>query len=495
MAPGRVRANATNVHPALALIVIAAAQLMVTLDNTIVNIALPSIQTELGVAPANLAWIVNAYALAFGGLLLLGGKSGDLYGRRRMFRIGISLFVIASTLGGCASGQEWLIAARVIQGIGGAIAAPTALALIAVNFSEGAPRNRAMAVYAAMAGLGATVGLLLGGVLTEYLNWRWVFFVNIPIGLLVLAGTVTLAEGRRNEGRLDLPGAITGTGGLLAFVYAITRGGQHGWSDALTVGCFATAAVLLGGFLWWQTKSTHPMLPLRLFGERSRAGSYATMLCIGGGMFATFYFLSLYMQQILGLTPVRTGLAYLPFSIGMGVAAAVSSKLVARVAPRILAGTGLVIAASGMTWLSTLQPESSYIAHLMPAMFVIAAGLGLVFVPMTLGAVSKVGDQDSGVASALLNTSQQVGGALGLAILTTIATSVANHRMPDAASALYRGLAVHDPALIRSASSALTDGYTTAFAVSAVFFLAGLLVSVVAINARPQQPAATATHM
>lgn len=472
-------------RPAVALIVIAAAQLMVVLDGTITNIALPSIQEDFGVSGSNLAWIVNSYALAFGGLLLLGGRSGDLFGRRRMFRIGITVFVVASVTGGFAVNEAMLIGARVLQGIGGAIAAPTALSLIAVNFAEGPQRNRAMGVYAAMAGLGSTVGLLLGGVLTDYLNWRWVFFVNIPIGILVLIGTVVLSEGHRNVGRLDVPGAVAATGGLLALVYAITRGGQHGWADTVTLGCFGVAAVMLAAFVLWQLRTTHPMLPLRLFAVRSRSGSYATMLCIGAGMFATFYFLTLYMQQILGYSPVKTGFAYLPFSIGMALAAAVSSKLAERLPPRMIAAPGLAIGTAGMLWFSTLEPGSSYWSHLMPAMFATAVGLGLSFVPMTLGAVSHVRDEDTGIASALLNTSQQVGGALGLAVLTTIATAASDRRLPDADTAFFGGLATRDPDLVQRAATALTHGYTTAFSVAAASFATGLLIAAITINARP----------
>lgn len=478
-------------HAGLALAVIAAAQLMVVLDGTITNIALPSIQTDLDVSASNLSWIVNAYALAFGALLLLGGKSGDLFGRRRMFRVGITVFITASVLGGLATDESLLIGARVLQGVGGAIAAPTALSLIAVNFAEGTQRNRAMGVYAAMAGLGSTVGLLLGGVLTDYLDWRWVFFVNVPIGVLVLLGTTTLNEGDRNSGSLDVPGAISASGGLLALVYAITRGGQHGWTDGVALACFAVAAVLLGGFVVWQSRTRHPMLPLRLLADRARAGAYSTMLFLGAGMFATFYFLTLYMQQILAFTPVKTGFAYLPFSIGMGMAAAVSSRLVERFAPRQIAGPGLLIGAAGMLWFSTLAPDSDYFTHLAPAMFVTAMGLGLSFVPMTLGAVSRVRDQDTGIASALLNTAQQVGGALGLAILSTIATSASNHRLPDAAATFYRAVATRDTDTSVLAGAALTHGYTTAFVVAGAFFLIGLIITAVAINTpRPSEPVA-----
>ncbi len=483
--PRRRHAAPSKPRPLLALIVIAAAQLMVVLDGTITNIALPSIQEDLGISASALAWIVNSYALAFGGLLLVGGRTGDLFGRRRMFRIGIIVFTIASVLGGLATSDAMLIGARVLQGVGGAIAAPTALSLIAVNFPEGPQRNRAMGVYAAMAGLGSTVGLLLGGVLTDYLDWRWVFFVNVPIGIMVLLGTVVLSEGQRDVGRLDVPGAIAATGGLLALVYGITRGGEHGWSDSLTRGCFGAAAVLLTVFILWQLRTGHPMMPLRLFASRSRSGSYATMLFIGAGMFATFYFLTLYMQLILGYSPVQTGLAYLPFSIGMGLAAAISSQLAEILPARWIAAPGLVIGTAGMIWFSTLEPNSAYATHLMPAMFTIAVGLGLSFVPMTLGAVSRVRDEDSGIASALLNTSQQVGGALGLAVLTTVATTASNRQLPDAATAFFRGLAMRDFNLTQTAAAALTHGYTTAFTIAAAFFVTGLIITVVAINSRP----------
>ncbi len=472
-------------HSALALIVIAAAQLMVVLDVTITNIALPSIQTDLQVPASNLAWIVNAYALAFGSLLLLGGKSGDLYGRRRMFRIGLIVFSGSSLLGGFATSESLLIGARVLQGVGGAIIAPAALSLIAVNFPEGRARNRAMGVYAAMAGIGSTLGLLLGGVLTDGLSWRWVFFVNVPIGVLVLLGTVVLNEGERNRGRLDLLGAITATAGLLALVYGITRGGQQGWTDTGTLSCFVAATVLLAAFLFWQRRAAAPMLPLRLFASRSRSGAYSTMLVIGAGMFAMFYFLTLYMQQILGWSAVRAGLSYLPFSIGMGGAAAASSKLVERVEPRMIVAPGLLIAAAGMGWLSGLQPDSGYLTHLMPAMFVTAAGLGLSFVPLTLASVSQVRDEDTGMASALLNSSQEIGGALGLAVLSTIAATVANNRLPDAAAAFFRGRAMGDATLVASAADALNRGYTIAFMVVNTFFIVGATIAYVAINAKP----------
>ncbi|MFG3259201.1 MFS transporter [Streptomyces sp. NPDC048172] len=400
----------------LALLVIAAAQLVVVVDATITNIALPSIQNDLHVSDADLAWVVNAYALAFGGLLLLGGRAGDLFGRRRVFRLGIAVFTLASLLGGLAPGAGALIGARVLQGAGAALAAPSALALITTTFPAGGPRNRAMGVYAAMGGVGGTIGMLLGGALTG-VDWRWVFFINIPIGVLILAGSRTLAEAERHPGRLDVPGAVTGTGGLVALVHGITRGGEHGWGDGLTLLSFGAALVLLAVFLRLQARSAHPMMPLRLLRDRNRSGSYATMLFMGGGMFAMFYFLTLYMQLVLGYSPVEAGFASMPFSIGMAAAAGLSSRLSGRVAPRAVAGPGLLIAALGLFWFSTLGADASYATELMPAAFVTALGLGAGFVPMTLGAVSGVAPSDTGISSAVLNTAQQIGGAVGLAAL------------------------------------------------------------------------------
>ncbi|MEV0742559.1 MFS transporter [Streptomyces sp. NPDC050549] len=490
-------ASPGNRHLGIALCVIAAAQLMMVLDNTITNIALPSIQTDLGVSDANLAWIVNSYALAFGGLLLLGGKAGDLFGRLRMFQVGILIFTLASLSGGLAPNEGLLLGARVLQGVGAALAAPSALALITTTFPAGRSRNTAMGVYAAMGGIGATVGMLLGGTLTDALSWRWVFFVNIPVGLAVLAGTKTLVEAERHPGRLDVPGAITGTGGLIALVYAITRGGEHGWTNGLTLISFVTSAVLLSVFLLLQSRVPSPMMPLRMFKDRNRSGSYTAMLLIGSGMFATFYFLTLYMQLVLGYSAIQTGFAYLPFSIGMSAAAGLSSKLVTHFAPRLIAALGLTVGAAGMFWFATLETDSSYAAHLVPAMFVTATGLGAAFVPLTVTSVSGVDHLDTGVASALLNTAQQIGGALGLAVLSTISTSAADDKLPEAASRLYRGLATKDFGLVSKASEALTHGYTTAFVGAGALFLVGAAVTALAMNSGKQEHAegAAPVHM
>jgi EmrB/QacA subfamily drug resistance transporter len=455
----------------LSLLVIATAQLMFVLDDTIANIALPSIQRDLDVSAAILPWIVSSYVLAFGGLLLFGGRVGDLYGRRRVLRIGLGVFTAASFLGGLGINAEMLIAFRGLQGIGAALAAPNVLALIATNFPVGKERNRAMAVYGAMSALGITIGVLLGGVLTGLFSWRWVFFINVPIGLAVLAGTKVLVEGQRNIGRLDTLGAITGTGAVVALTYGITRG-EHSWSDAVTLGAFVGAALLGALFLWLQSRGEHPILPLSLFSDRNRSGSYATVLFIGAGLMGTFYLLVLFMQQVMQFSPIQTGLSSLPFSIGIILSAGIGSKLVERLAPRFVAGPGLMIAASGMYWLSTLTGESSYAWHIMPALFITSFGLGLSFVPMTLTAVHNVAEDGAGVASALVNMAQQIGAALGLAVFTTISLTAASS-MGGAATA----------------GEALTYGYTTAFFAGAVILLAAAVTVVLSVNTKHTQGA------
>lgn len=476
----------------LSLLVIATAQLMLVLDDTIANIALPSIQGDLRMSAANLPWVVNAYLLAFGGLLLFGGRAGDLFGRRRVFRVGISVFTLASLLCGLAPNGELLIAARALQGMGAALTAPNALALIATTFPAGKPRNSAMAVYGAMSALGITAGLLLGGVLTGVLNWRWVFLINLPVGLAVLAGTRTLAEAERHTGRLDVLGAITGTGGMMALAFGITRGGEHGWADALTLGAFAAAAVLLVLFLVLQARGANPLLPLGLLKDRNRSGSYATMLFLGAALMGTFFLGTLFMQHVLHFSPVRAGFAWLPFAVGIIVASAVSSKLVERLAPRVVAVPGMLVAALGMYWLSRLDSGSSYLTAMALPIFLTSAGLGMAIVPLTLSVVHGVEHEAAGLASALLNASQQLGAALGLSLLTTVSTAAADTRLPQAAKALYAALAAKDPALMAQAAEALTHGYTTAlFAVAAAVVVAAILTAVT-VNTRRTQSGAPA---
>ncbi|MFD4367093.1 MFS transporter [Rhodococcus sp. NPDC058521] len=466
-------------HPAIALLVLAGAQFMVVLDATIVNIALPSIQSALGFSAANLAWVVNAYAIAFGGLLLLGGRAGDLFGRRRMFVVGVVLFAAASLIGGFATTSAWLIIARVAQGVGAAIAAPAALSLITVTFDEGKARNRALAVYAAMSGVGAAIGLLAGGLLTEYISWRWVLFVNVPIGLAVLVGIGSLPSGSRGtRGRIDIPGAISGTFGLTALVYAITRGEQHGWTDAVTLSSFGAAVLAIGAFVLIQARTTEPLMPLHLFANRSRAGAFGTMLIVGAGMFAMFYFLSLFMQKGLGYSPVETGLAYLPFTVAIGIASVLAERLVARIQVRFVIICGLALATLGTFLLTRWDTQSEFWPTLVTPMVIIAFGLGLTFVPLTISAVSKVEDNESGIASAILNAAQQIGGALGLAILSTLATHAADSRLVDADSTFYRAIAMKDFPLLQQATDALVHGYGRAFWGGACILLIGVIVAI-----------------
>jgi EmrB/QacA subfamily drug resistance transporter len=434
--------------------------------------------------------VINGYTLAFGGLLLLGGRAGDLFGRRRVFIIGILIFTLASLLGGFANSEAWLIGARVLQGAGAAIASPTALALVTTTFPEGPPRNRAMAVYAAMSGAGAAVGLIAGGLLTDYLSWRWVLFVNVPIGLFVayLAPRV-LGESKPVHGEIDVLGAAVGTVGLTTLVFGITRAGNpdYGFGDAVVVASFVIAAILLAFFLLIESRAEHPIMPLRLFADRNRSGSYAVMLLVGAAMFAMFYFLSLFVQQILGYSPVKAGLAFLPFTIGIVIGAGVASQLAPRLAPRVIAGAGLAMATVGIFWFGQLDVSSSYLDGLLWPMLVTSVGMGLAFVALTLTAVSGVAQHESGIASALLNTMQQVGGSLGLAALATIATTAANDRLPHADLAFFAAIKSGSAELFAKAAEALTRGYTVAFMVGSIMTLAGLVITVLAINAKKQR--------
>jgi EmrB/QacA subfamily drug resistance transporter len=467
----------------LPLLVVATAQLMLVLDDTIANIALPSIQRDFGVSPTVLPWIVNAYILAFGSLLLFGGRLGDLYGRRRVFRIGLVVFTLASLLGGAGVNAGMLIAARGLQGIGAALIAPNVLAMIATTFPVGKQRNSAMGVYGAMSALGITTGVLLGGILTGLLSWRWVFWINAPIGLAVLVKAGVLVEGQRNSGRLDTPGAVTGTGAMFALAYGITRAGEHGWGDPTTVATFVAAAVLAALFLWLESRRDDPMLPLSLFRDRNRSGAYAALLFAGTGLMGTFYLLTLYLQEVLHFGPLKAGLASLPFSVGIILGAGASSKLAERLAPRAVAGSGFLLGAAGMYWLSTLTAGSSYALHVLPAVLLTCFGLALSAVAMTLTAVHGVAEERAGVASAVVNTSQQIGAALGLVVLTTISVSAANGRLPGVARVLQDGLTANDTDAMARASEALSHGYASGFLAAAGLLVAAAIIVMAAVNA------------
>ena len=495
-------AGGGNRRLGLALLVIATAQLMVVLDATIVNVAFPHIQQALGFSGSGLEWVVNAYAVTFGGLLLLGGRAGDILGRRRVFVFGLLLFSAASLLGGFATSQWWLLTARAVQGVGGAVIAPTALALITTNFPEGAERNRAFSVYAAMAGAGSAAGLVLGGLLTTYASWRWVFFVNVPIGILVAAAAPrVLAESPRLPGRIDLAGAVTGCGGVALLVYGLSKAatgadGVSHWGDAQVVASLTAAVVLLVSFVLIEMRSSHPLLPMRVLADRNRAGALLIMLCIATGLFGVFFFLTLFIQTVLGYSPIRAGIAFLPFAVGVVIGSALASPLVARIGPRPLISAGAAMVAGGMFWYSRLTEHAGYASHLLGPTLVSSFGLGLVFVPLALVALHKVAEQDSGVASSLLNTAQQVGGAIGLALLGTVAwTAVANSVRTQVAAAAKAGQPLPKPGSPPPASiydHALTVGFSRAFAVAAGIALLALLIAIATIRVRRQELAGAA---
>ncbi len=504
--PGKAAADSgTTARPAhlgWALAVIATAQLMVVLDATIVNVALPHIQHALGFSGTNLEWVINAYALAFGGLLLLGGRSGDLLGRRRVFIFGILLFSAASLFGGFATNQAWLLTARVIQGAGGAFAATTALSLVAVTFPEGRQRNRAMGVYAAMSVAGGAVGLLAGGILTTYASWRWVLFVNVPIGLAVaLAAPRVLGESARRRGRFDLPGALTGTLGLAALVYglsnaATSQNGVSHWGDTKVVVSLVASAVLLVAFGIIEWRSQHALLPMRVLRSRDRSGSYLLMLCVGTAMFGMFFFLTIFVQTVWGYSPLKSGVSYLPMVAMIMVASGAGSQLVPRIGARPLLIAGSVIGTGGMFWLSRINEHSTYVSGLLGPMLVTAFGLGLLFVPISLISLSKVADSDTGAASSLLNAGQQIGGSIGLAVLGTVAWSaVANSvRTQQAAAAKTIAAAAkaghplgHAKVAALQTSvydHALSVGFSHGYLVSAGIAFLGLIITLLTIRVR-----------
>jgi EmrB/QacA subfamily drug resistance transporter len=459
----------------LALVVISMAQLMLVLDELIVNTALPHIQRALGFSGTGLEWIVTGYAITFGGLLMLGGRAGDVLGRRRMFIAGVTAFALASLLGGLATTAWWLIASRALQGAAAAVAAPAALSLIAVTFPEGAQRNRALGVYAAMTGMGGAVGVVAGGLLTTYASWRWVFFVNVPIGLLLAAGArYVIPETQRHARRFDLPGAIFGTAGFALLVYGLTRAatgpdGISHWGDAATVASLAGAAVALIAFVLIEARTREPLLPLRIFADRTRAGVYLILLCLASAFFGLFFFLTQFLQVVWGYSPLKGGLAYLPFIGAFIVVAGISSRLVGRFGARPLMTVGAVFAPAGLFWLSRVHEGSQYLTGVALPLMVFAVAAGLIFVPLTMTLVAGVSDEDSGVASSMFNAGQQVGGSLGLAIIGSVAWTVVNNRLRSA----------HP-----DYTHALASGVTSAMVIGAAASVLALVVTVVAIRVR-----------
>jgi EmrB/QacA subfamily drug resistance transporter len=409
-------------HPALILLIIAGAQLMVVLDGTIVNIALPSMGRYFNRSQTDMTWALNAYSLAFGGLLLLGGRMGDILGRRRMFVLGLTLFTTGSFLAGIAPNFGLLLAGRVIQGTGGAIASPTALSLITTEFEEGQERTRAIAVYAAVSGAGAALGLLLGGVLTNYFSWRWVLFVNVPIGVILITGAfLYLHQSERLKGKFDFVGALISVGGMVSLVYGFIHVAHSGWGNSETFTIFTLAIVLLAGFVYYEARvAPEPMMPLRIFENRNRAGSYLVMLVVGAAMFGMFYFITFFVQGVRDYGPLKTGVAFLPVAFVIGVVSQIVGRILPKVGPKPLMITGTTLLTLSLLWLSTVNTHTGYATKLLPGMLALAVAMGCLFVPLTTTAVSKVANTDAGLASALLNVGQQVGGALGLSVMTTV---------------------------------------------------------------------------
>jgi EmrB/QacA subfamily drug resistance transporter len=477
----------------LALLVIASCQLMVVLDITIVNIALPHIQSALGFSTTGLSWVVNAYTLTFGGLLLLGGRAGDILGRRRVFIVGVLLFVVASLFGGLAQNSAELLTARACQGIGGAIASPTALALITTTFPEGPPRNRAFGVFAGVSAGGSAIGLLAGGLLVEWLDWRWVFFVNVPIGVAIaLATPRVIKESERQPGSFDLLGALTSTLGVGLLVYGFIRAAQEGWRDSVTVCAFAGAVVLLGSFLFVEQRSRRPITPLRMFTDRNRAGAYGMMLALAAAMFGMFFFLTLFVQDVLGFSALRAGLAFLPVSVVIASAAGVTSQLLPRYGPKPFMVGGALFAAGGLGWLALTDVDSTYAGSILGPMLVFGLGMGMQFVSLTLMAVSNVAPRETGAASGMLNAMQQVGGSLGLSILVTVfGTANRNEAKEQVPKFLAQATPTQRAEFARTGDlpapwshEVLTAGISHAFAVAAILAVVASLIAVFAIQVR-----------
>ncbi len=467
----------------LALLLLAMTQFVVVIDASIVNVALPSIGRGLHFAPTDLSWVVNAYTLTFGGFLLLGGRMADLLGRRRMFILGLVLFSLASFAGGIAQSEGWLLAARAAQGLGAAIVSPAALSIITVTFAEGRERNRALGIWGAVVGAGGAAGVLLGGILTSGLNWRWVLFVNVPIGIAAAAlAPRTLRESRADDGAstFDLPGAVAVTAGLSLLVYAIVDAVNAGWGSAATLARIAGAVVLLAAFLVIERRGRHPLMPFSIFRLRTLRGADTVNLLIGMSLFSMFFFISLYLQNVLHYSPIKTGVSYLPLAVGIILSAGAASRLVTRIGFKPVLIAGLLLIAGGLIWFSRVPaPGGSYLADVLGPSLLAGAGLGFAFVPVTIAAVTGTEPREAGLASGLNNTALQIGGALGLAILATIASSRTQ-------SALHAG--------VHSASIALTQGFDRAFLVGAGFAIAGAILATVLISSRDSREHAQAAR-
>ena len=469
----------------ISLALVLGAQLMIILDLTVVNIALPRIQHGLGFSAASLSWVLNGYSLTFGGLLLFGGRLGDILGRRRVFMTGLAIFTLASLAGGLATSAPMLLAARAVQGAGGAVASPAVLALIVTSYPEGRERTRALAIFSAVITGGASLGLVLGGLITDYVSWRWVLFINVPIGAAVIAGAPRfLPETARQPGRFDVTGALTSTAGMAALVYAFTRAASNGWGDRLTIAAFAAAGLLIAAFVVIESRSAHPVTPLRLFADRGRSVSYLIRLLVVAGMFGMFYFLTQFLQEVLGFSPLRAGAAFLPMTAALFAVSRLAPRLVARFGEKPLMVAGLLPAVGGLAWLSQLTPATSYVPGILGPMLLVGTGMGIAFVPLTITSLHGVAQEDSGAAASMVNVMQQVGGALGLAILVTIfgnaARTAARHVTP-----------VTSP--LAAAHQVITHGMASSFTMAAAFDAVALLLVAVLLRVRQAaQPAPVA---
>ena len=436
----------------LALAIICVAQFMVILDVSIVNVALPSIQRGLHFSEQNLLWVLNAYALFFGGFLMLGGRVADKLGRRRVFVTGVALFTLASLFCGLATSSGWLVTARAVQGLGAAILSPAALSILTVTFNEGPERNKALSIWGAIAGAGGAFGVLLGGILTQEIGWQWIFYVNVPIGSLVVLATFFILTPSLSEDEkrgFDIPGAITLTASLVLMVFALVKSTSWGWASVNTIGTLAVALILLVAFILIEQRTTAPLVPLSIFGNRSLSVSNLVSLALGASIFSMFYFLSLYMQQVLGYSALRTGVGYLTIAFAIIIAAGAAQALVARLGVRNVMTVGMVLASGGLVYFTQISPHGTYLGTLLPGFLLAGVGLGLSFVPVTIGAVSGVTPDEAGVASGLITTTQQIGGALGVAVLSTIAVSATTrfasshgHGQQDVIAGLNHGFSI-----------------------------------------------------
>jgi EmrB/QacA subfamily drug resistance transporter len=455
------------------------AQLMVILDATVVNVALPRIQDGLHFSATSLSWVMNGYTLTFGGLLLLGGRAGDILGRRRMFLAGIVIFTLASLAGGLAPSAGVLLTARAVQGVGGALASPAVLALVVSSYAEGKERVRALAIYSGVVTAGGSLGLVLGGVITQWASWRWVFFINVPIGIAVLVlAPLFVTETSRQSGRFDLAGAITSTAGVGALVYAFIKAASNGWGDHVAIGAFAAAAVLLAVFVVNETRAPQPIMPLRLFAHAGRSGSFVARLLVVAGMMGMFFFLTQFVQDILGFSPVLAGVAFLPMTVLLFAVSRLAPRLMGSFGPYRLMLVGMVPVVVGMFWLSRVSAGTGYWTGVFSPLVLLGAGMGVVFVPLTTASLAGVSPRDSGAASSMVNVMQQLGGAVGLAVLVAVFGTATRSAQAHPVAGLSAAAFAH---------RVQAHGIATSFLLAAIFDVVTMVV--IAVLLRDRKPA------